>query len=327
MRKSAVFAVAAAGVIALLGGAARSGATGHEKCTMSGPRVCVSVTSTPNPVSPSTDRSQTYISYSASVTNRSYKKVKDVEVDIALPAGSGFVSASPSAGTCTGESGSVHCELGTLWPWATVTLGVVATAPAEEGEAAATFTVTFVTDSDHYYHPEHHSLQAVEITDVQATEGEATTFVPAGASVEISTDPTGAGVVSPADPQSADAIVTSAPDSTTASLEEVAGAVECPYGTVCRGGDWVLATIPGTFDPPLAFVLRWDKTLVPKNQKAKNFVVLRTECLDGCPIETISRVCKSKHPTAAEVPCLRDIRKKRGDWSATLFDTHNGYMH
>ncbi len=32
-----------------------------------------------------------------------------------------------------------------------------------------------------------------------------------------------------------------------------------PRRRVCRGGDWVLATIPGTFDPPLAFVLRWDR--------------------------------------------------------------------
>ena len=326
MRRSAVFAVAAAGILALLGGAARSGATGHEKCTTSGPRVCISVTSTPNPVSPSTDNSPTYISYSAAVTNRSYKKAKDVDVDIALPAGSGFVSASASTGTCTGGSGSVHCELGTLSPWATASLSLVVTAPAEEGEAAATFTVTFVTDSDDYY-SEHHTLQTVELTEVKATEGTATTFVPAGASVTISTDPTGTGVVSPADPQSADAIVTMAPTSTTASLEEVAGALQCPDQTVCRGGDWVLATIPGTFDPPLAFVLRWDQTLVPKSQKAKNFVVLRTTCLDGCPIEKISRKCQSNSPTAAEVPCLANVKKKHGDWTGTLFDTHNGYMH
>lgn len=326
MRRSAVFAIAAAGVVALLGGAAWSGATGHEKCTTSGPRVCISVTSTPNPVSPSTDKSPTYISYSAVITNRSYNKAKDVDLDIALPDGSGFKFASPSPGTCTGGSGSVHCELGTLSPWATSRVSVVVTAPAEEGEAAATFTVRFATDSDHYY-PEHHSLQTVELTEVKATEGEATTFVPAGASVTISTDPTGTGVVSPDDPQSADAIVTTAPASVTASLEEVAGALQCPASTVCRGGDWVLATIPGTYDPPLAFVLRWDQTLVPKSQKAKNFVVLRTTCLDGCPIEKISRKCTSNSPTVAEVPCLANIKKKHRDWTGTLFDTHNGYMH
>jgi hypothetical protein len=325
MRRSAVFAVAAVGIIALLAGAARSGATGHEKCTTSGPRVCISVTSSPNPVSPSTDESTTYILYSAVIANRSYQKAEDVEVDVALPDGSEFVSASPSTGTCSGESGSVDCELGTLSPWATAKLGVVVTAPAQEGQAAATFTVTFVTGSDHYY-PEHHSLQTVVLTEVKATEGDATTFVPAGASVTISTDPTGTGIVSPADPQSADAIVTTSPTSVTASLEEVAGPLDCPVNTVCRGGDWVLATIPGTFDPPLAFVLRWDRTLVPKGQKVKNFVVLRTTCLDGCPIEKISQKCKSRLPTVAEVPCLANIRKKHGDWTGTLFDTHNGYM-
>jgi hypothetical protein len=199
-----------------------------------------------------------------------------------------------------------------------------------EGTAVATFAASFDEgpNDNGSSDPKQDTISTTEAITVAATSGSASSFVPEGGSVELSTDPTGTGVATLADALVAEAMITSAPTALTASIEEVAGPLKCPKGVVCRRGDWVHATIPGTFDPPLSFALRWDKSLTPRAQSGKKFALLLTECLSGCPIQIVSSRCPSATPAQSALPCLWNVALELdGDWIATLFNNHNGYMH
>ena len=81
------------------------------------------------------------------------------------------------------------------------------------------------------------------------------------------------------------------------------------------------------FDPPLAFPLRWDSTLIPSSLTVKKFALLYTEGLDGSKLQIISARCSSPTPNASELPCLTGVAKLTdGDYVATLISNHNGRM-
>lgn len=316
-------------LFALAGGVGRSGAGAGELCTTSGPLVCVSVSGTPSTVPPSDSSSSRYISYLAQVTNRSRSTVTHVTARASLSAGMTLVSVTPS-GSCTSTGSASTCALGNLASGASMAVALVAKSPQSEGTAAASFTVSF----DEGFNdgptpdPKQDTVSAGEQTTIAAVAGSASSFVPQGTTVELSTDPTESGVASPSDPLIADAGITSSPVSLIAMIEEVSAPLVCPKRLICRGGDWVHASIPGAFDPPLAFDLRWDDSLIPSNLNAKKFAVLYTECLDGCPLEVVSARCSSATPGPSQLPCLWNVaRQPDGDWIATLFNSHNGYMH
>lgn len=323
--------VGAALSLVLIGGAGVSGAQGSEVCATSGPLVCVSASATPQTVWPSRPGSPTYISYSVVVANRAPNTVTHTTLVVSLPAGSNLISAVPSAGSCTTVSpGPVVCNLGSMGRGSGRSIQLVVTAPMTEGTATANFKVSFdegPNDSGSS-DPKQDTVSTTEATTVAATAGSASSFVPEGASVELSTDPTGSGIATSGDALLAEAMITSAPTALTASIEEVAGRLICPKGVVCRRGDWVHATIPGTFDPPLSFGLRWDKSLIPSGLNAKKAVILLTECLSGCPLQIVSQRCSSATPAQTELPCLWNVlRKQDGDWVTTLINNHNGFMH
>jgi hypothetical protein len=315
----------------LIAGAGVSGAQGTEVCSMSGPLVCVSASAAPQTVSPSRPGSPTYLSYAVVVANRAPNNVTHTTLAASLPVGSNLVSAIPDAGSCsTTGPGPVVCNLGSIGSGSGRTVELVVTAPVTEGTATATFKVSFDEgpNDNGSSDPKQDTISTTEATTVAATAGSASSFVPEGASVELSTDPTGSGIATSGDALLADATITSAPTALTASIEEVAGSLVCPKGVVCRRGDWVHATIPGTFDPPLAFGLRWDKSLIPSGLNAKKAVILLTECLSGCPLQIVSTRCSSATPAQAELPCLWNVvRKQDGDWVTTLINNHNGFMH
>jgi hypothetical protein len=327
--RQAIWSTLICASLVLIAGAAVSQAQATEVCSTSGPLVCVSVTATPENPAPSRDGLPTYISYQVVVSNQGRNTITHAALAASLPTGSSFDSATPNLGSCTGSGISASCQFGSVAAGASRTVEVVVQTPSSEGDAVATFAVSFderFSDgggSD----PKQDTVTVSETVGVVATADIAATFVPKGASVEISTDPTGTGVATNEDQQTATAAITSSPVSTSALLEEVPGPLSCPRRVVCRGGDWVQATIPGTFDPPLAFGLRWNATLIPSGLTAKKFAVLVTECLNGCPLEVVSDRCSSATPGASELPCLRNVaRLSDGDWIATLLNSHNGYM-
>lgn len=308
---------------ALIGGGPVSGA--GPACSASGPEICVDLVGDPAMIPPSGDTPH-YVSYVSHVANEGNQTATHTSADIVLSGGLVLVSASSSAGTCSVDAHPT-CTLGRLADGADVTLEFVARAPVIEGTGTATLTVSFDerTNDGPTQDPKQDSVAVNEDTTISALSG--SSFVPKGASVSLTTDPTNTGVASATDPLIGQAIITTSPIDTTASIDEVPLSLPCPKKVVCRAGDWFHAEIPGLFDPPLAFPLRWDKTLIPSALNAKKFALLYTECLDGCPLEVITARCSSATPSASELPCLSGVAKLRdGDWVATLLNDHNGWM-
>jgi hypothetical protein len=240
-----------------------------------------------------------------------------------------LVSASTSVGTCS-VAGQPTCVLGRLASGAKATVEFVAQAPDAEGTATASLTISFDERANDgpASDPKQDTVVATEDTEVAVPDGTAASFVPKGSSVALTTDPTGTGVATGTDPLIGQAIITTSPIATTALIDEVPVTLPCPKKVICRGGDWFHASIPGTFDPPLAFPLRWDSTLIPSSLNAKKFALIYTECLDGCKLQVITNRCTSATPPPSGLPCLSGVAKlPDGDWVATLLNTHNGYMH
>ena len=312
---------------ALLGGGTGSGATTPE-CSASGPHVCVDLVGTPATVPPSDDTPH-YVSYVSHVSNEGNQTATHVTADVELTGGLTLDSVTSSVGTCSVD-GQPTCVLGRLASGASARVEFVALAPEAEGDAGATLAVSFDerTNDGPTADPKQDTVRASETTTVEVLDGTAASFVPKGASLVLTTDPTDTGVATATDPLIGQAVITTSPTATTALIDEVTVSLPCPKKVICRAGDWFHASIPGTFDPPLAFPLRWDSTLIPSSLNAKKVALLYTECLDGCKLQVITSKCSSETPSAGELPCLSGVKKLQdGDWVATLLNNHNGYMH
>ncbi len=326
LRRLVMFALAG---VAVLAGAAGSGASGPELCSASGPRVCVDVTDTPDPAAPSKAGSPTYVDYVGTITNRDNQTATHVAAQVEVSGGLTLFAATTSRGSCTTAGNVATCDIGRMATGATTTLEIVAQTPTTEGTVSAKYTVTFDehTNDNGSKDPKQDTVEKTEQTTVDAVNGSAASFVPKGQNVELSTDSTGTGIATASDPLIGNVKITSPSRSLTAFLEEVSASVICPTGVICRGGGWLHATVPGTFDPPLVFPLRWDETVVPNGMTVKKFAILTTECLDGCTIQVVSNKCKSATPAFSELPCVWDVHELAdGDWIASLISSHNGYM-
>jgi hypothetical protein len=325
MRLRWLIVLALAGV-ALVGGGTGSGATTPE-CSDSGPLVCVDLVGTPATVPPSDDTPH-YVSYVSHISNEGNQTATHVTADVELSGGLTLDSVTSTRGSCSVD-GQPNCVLGRLASGASATVAFVALAPEDEGDARATLTVSFDerTSDGPTSDPKQDTVKTSEDTTVEVLDGTAASFVPKGASLMLTTDPTDTGVATATDPLIGQAVITTSPVATTALIDEVTVSLPCPKKVICRAGDWFHASIPGTFDPPLAFPLRWDSTLIPSSLNAKKFALLYTECLDGCKLQVITSKCSSETPSAGELPCLSGVKKlPDGDWVATLLNSHNGYM-
>ncbi|HEV8200432.1 MAG TPA: DUF11 domain-containing protein [Candidatus Polarisedimenticolia bacterium] len=90
----------------------------------------------PDPVQPGAN-----VTYTVQVSNLGATTATGVSLRDDLPAGAGFVSATPSQGTCGGAT----CALGSLAGGASATVSVVVTAPANPGTMVNKATVTAAT--------------------------------------------------------------------------------------------------------------------------------------------------------------------------------------
>ena len=311
---------------ALLGGGTGSGASTPD-CSASGPLVCADLVGTPATVPPSGSTPH-YVSYVSHVSNEGNQTATHVTADVELSGGLTLDSITSTRGSCS-VSGQPNCVLGRFASGDSATVTFVALAPGTEGDASATLTVSFDerTNDGPTSDPKQDTVKPSQDTTVEVLDGTAASFVPKGASLTLTTDPTDTGIATATDPLIGGAVITTSPTDTIASIDEVAAPFTCPKKVLCRGGDWFHASIPGTFNPPLAFPLRWDSTLIPSSLSVKKFALIYTECLDGCKLQIISARCSSSSPRASELPCLTGVAKlSDGDYVATLISNHNGHM-
>jgi Domain of unknown function DUF11 len=326
-----------------LSGAVAWAASPNQKCTSSGPLVCADIVGKPATVSPSKPDAPHFVTYSSTVANDGKQSATHVTADLELTGGLVLDSATPSVGSCSvnAEPTEPTCSLGRLAGGDTATIDFTARVPLEEAEACeasaeekkalATLTATFGEGDGPDADPTQDSVSSTECTTIDEISGSAASFVPKGRSVSLTTDPTNTGVATAADPLIGEAVITTSPFPTTASILEVDAPFTCPRNVICRDGDWLEASIPGTFRPPLApplaFTLRWDSTLIPSSLSVKKFALIYTEG-PGSKLEIISARCSSPTPDdASELPCLTGVAKLRdGDYVATLISDHNGRM-
>jgi uncharacterized repeat protein (TIGR01451 family) len=81
------------------------------------------------------------LTYTIAVTNAGPGSATATTVTDVLPAGTTFVSATPSQGSCSGTT-TVTCNLGTLANAASATIALTITLPSTAGPVANTASVT-----------------------------------------------------------------------------------------------------------------------------------------------------------------------------------------
>jgi uncharacterized repeat protein (TIGR01451 family) len=313
--------------------ATASGATAASGCGDPTARICVQVVGSSDTVSPSVV-TPNFVSYTVLITNQGKSNATHVTLTDTVAVGT-FVSANPSAGTCSPAPGGTRCAFGSLASGAQVKVTVLAQAPAQLPAPPDGITNTATVSIDEGVNdsptpdPKQDTFTA-SATTVAAPAGTAASLVPTNTTVDIDTDPTFADKTTPANPNIGRAKVpASAHDPLVASLDEVSGSVPpCPKKEICRAGAWLHADIGGgqAFSPALEFTLHWNKSLVPKQQSTKNLHVLKTECLTGCPVVVISRLCSAKAPPTPRNPCLTNIAEDANEFRATVLSSENGYM-
>lgn len=317
-----------------LGGAGVAAADGSPCPPPSGRQFCVTVTHTPPEVTAASGGAPTFVAFEATVRNVGKSALTQTTLTACLVGGSGsgdecgaappgasFQSADSRAGKCTVAGATARCELGKLRPGAAATVELVAGAPTQAGPFRNVLSVT-VKERRHDSprpDPNEDTITVSEPVTALAVGGpRASSFVPEGVATELLAADEG---------QTGQSKIPSVHDDLTAELEITDDPpFVCPKGEICRAGGWVSATIPGTFDA-LQFVLHWPKKFVSRKQTEKNFVLFYIAC-DTCALEIIRDRCKSATPSAAERPCLWNIRDRgyKG-FEATLISSHNGKMH
>lgn len=317
-----------------LGGAGATGGDDPRCPPPSGRQFCVTVTHTPLEVTAASAGAPTFVAFEATVRNVGKSELTHTTVTACLVSGSGsgqtcgaappgasFQSALASAGTCAIDGATARCDLGKLKKRAAATVELVARAPTEAGTFRNVVSVS-VKERRHdkpRHDPNPDTVTVSEPVEALAVGGpRASSFVPQGVATDLLAADEG---------QTGQSKIPSAHDDLTAELEITDDPpFVCPKHEICRGGAWVSATIPGAFDA-LQFVLHWPKKLVSRKQTEKNFVLFYIAC-DTCELEIIRDRCKSATPSAAERPCLWNIRdRRRKGFDATLISSHNGKMH
>jgi uncharacterized repeat protein (TIGR01451 family) len=203
-----------------------------------GADLSVTLTDNPDPVAAGAQ-----LSYTATVSNVGPSDAQDVQFSLPLPAGTSFVSATPSAGGSCNAASPVVCA----WAGATTTAEVrtativaaVATNLANGSNLSATATTSSVTSDPNLAN---NTATADTVVEVQADL--AVTLTDAPDPVIAGTQLTYTAVVSNIGPSDATGVVLSLPTPATTSF--VSGSVS--GGGACAGSP-VVCTVTGSMLP------------------------------------------------------------------------------
>jgi uncharacterized repeat protein (TIGR01451 family) len=302
-------------------------------------KLCLVASDTPDPVAYSTfDGNSVWLQYHAVVSNESRSSsLSHVGLIETLPAGTSFVEATSSRGSCTGAAQSVSCSFGSLKKGQAAGVDVVVTAPASAALNPPNITIsnTLSASFDERFNDspgsggKQDSVTYIETTTVSKTAGQA--YVPRGRTGKVGTDPAVA--------QYASSLIPSASTNVLASVDIAPPDSFCQGGKVtvrgksyiCRDGAFVEVSITDAVtgatysnaNNPLVFHLRWDASLVSDKQTNKNLVVFY-QSTPTAPIQVFDTACNA---AASNTPCLRNP-KVLADGSAEIdvVKNENGRM-
>jgi uncharacterized repeat protein (TIGR01451 family) len=199
---------------------------------------------------PATVAANANITYSITVTNAGPSPAANVVVGDILPAGTTFVSATPSQGSCTGTS-TVSCSLGTLAALGSATITLVVRSPSTSGTVANTATVASDTLDSNLAN--NTSTYTVTVTAAQADvsitkTGPTPATVAANANIAYTLTVTNAGPnpaanVTVTDVLPAGTTFVSATPSPAGSSCSGTSTVSCSLGTLAAGGSATIALV------------------------------------------------------------------------------------
>ena len=87
------------------------------------------------------------VNYTITVSNAGPQSASNVVVTDTIPAGTTFVSATPSQGNCTGTT-TITCTLGSIANGGTATINLVVNAPPIDGSISNTANATNTPEAD-----------------------------------------------------------------------------------------------------------------------------------------------------------------------------------
>jgi uncharacterized repeat protein (TIGR01451 family) len=299
--------------------------------------LCLTVSDKTDPVAYSTfDGNSAWLSYHALVSNASRSSsLSHVGLTEALPAGTTFVSATPSKGSCTGSAQSVACTIGSLKKGQSATVDVVVTAPATLDPDPPDITISNVVSAtfDERLSDQNGGKQDtavyVEPTTVSKTAGQA--YIPSGRTGKVGSDP--------AESQYASSLVPEASTDLLAAIQVGPTDTFCVDGKVtiknknyiCRSGGFVEASVTeaatgatySNAQHPIVFHLRWDGSLVSDKQTEKNFVVFYKSTATA-PVQVFDAPCNAAD---SNTPCVKNVTLlSDGGIAADFVKDSNGRM-
>jgi hypothetical protein len=254
----------------------------------------LSQTDEPDPVSSGNDVAY-HLTISRDDDDRMANPLHDdgVVLTDTLPMGSSFISAEPSQGTCSEDSGVVTCQLGDVDEGDEATVDLVVAAPAVE-EATTIKNVARVCEDDDL-RPDHDGATSTEKTTVLAPDQDLTVgFVPETGLV-LNTDlGTGATEENPTTTQ----MTIPAGRSGVASIAEVEGdPSDCAAGYTCFGQRIDLAAPEAYGESLIRLVFTFDASALPPGTDLSEIQLFR----DGVLVP----MC---HPHAYADPCVKRKR-------------------
>jgi hypothetical protein len=262
------------GIVGLCGATAGRGAN-------PGPNVSLSVSGAPGAVSLGH-----YVAYTATIHNGDTNNVTHVALT-APAAGSTspfpltYVSASPSAGTCSAPpSLPLSCSLGSLKSGATITVTFVFRAPAATPATGAAVTFAAQLSFDEGPNDQNSSHTDTDVASASTTLGAVGSdfvigFVPfsLGDDLETAGDLTGPSNGNPQKTGLDVPAFAAAALGATGVVQEVPHPAtdttsDCQAGFSCFG-QTSFVTLPGVFSPPLELSFRFDASEVPPGMTEK----------------------------------------------------------
>ncbi len=259
-------------------------------------------TDAPDPVTAGLD-----VRYLVTVKNLGPDEATGVGLTDTLPAGTTFIEAAASQGTCGPPvTGTIECDLGTLADGASATLSVVVQSPSSAGSITNSASVK-ANEED----PVSGNDSSSESTTVQArTRDEAHGWVPASGGQRVIT--TG-GRPSPSDTTVTRVIV---PEGVEGEVHLLEGSIDeggCPAPYQCFGQQVDLSA-QRSFADPYQLAFTFDDSVVP-NVPATRLATLHFG-------EQVLR-CTTPGELGPD-PCLTGGRRIMGDLRRSVLSTYDG---
>jgi hypothetical protein len=193
-------------IVVLLTAAPGFGASGPQSCTSNNQqgRLCLTLSSSPDPVAYSTATGNSYLKYTALLRNDGNSNLSHVGLRFeTLPAGTTLFRVTPSQGSCPNFDFPVQCALGSLGGGDTATVEVVITAPlapsADPPDGLISLTNVFAAFDENFNDQNGGKQDTILYACAQTgcaipsldtvVKASAETFIPQGGTGEVNTDP------------------------------------------------------------------------------------------------------------------------------------------